>query len=321
MKALFNRLKNGGRKVDNKDRESIDTRSLRDKPQPAVPITEYTTESLLGTPPRHSDRELPPITVDNEHLDMFTSSMKAPVVPLSTHSDTTPPSIPGSSHPTTGSISDSQLSRPPRHDAEPSGQTDVALLSKKVAFASSSSLPSDSAPGQQFAQRSQSQSGSSGSLPERPNATSPPVARGLTSPKSSVSNQRVVSSPVVPRNTSETVRTTSGRPSAPTLPQTPSSPLAPIRTASSDTQRKASSSRTAVNQSPPSLPRKPQHPGLQDVMSVRSSTPMSYISSRTSVQAAASWSEAAEEDLVSNLGSRERIRQEVLWEIVTSEDR
>lgn len=35
----------------------------------------------------------------------------------------------------------------------------------------------------------------------------------------------------------------------------------------------------------------------------------------------ASWSEAAEEDLVSNLGPRERTRQEVLWEIVASEQR
>jgi hypothetical protein len=32
-----------------------------------------------------------------------------------------------------------------------------------------------------------------------------------------------------------------------------------------------------------------------------------------------SWSEAAEEDLVSNLGQRERTRQEVLWQIVALE--
>lgn len=39
------------------------------------------------------------------------------------------------------------------------------------------------------------------------------------------------------------------------------------------------------------------------------------------ILATASWSEAAEEDLVSNLGPRERTRQEVLWEIVASEER
>ena len=46
---------------------------------------------------------------------------------------------------------------------------------------------------------------------------------------------------------------------------------------------------------------------------------MSNNSSR--ILAAASWSEGAEEDLVSNLGPRERTRQEVLWEIVASEER
>ncbi len=326
MKALFSRLKNGGRKVDNKDRDSIDARSLRDKPQPAVPMMEGAAESLLATPLRHGDRELPPITVDNERLDVFPPSMKAPILPLSTHSDTTGPSFPGSSHPTTGSISDSQLSRAPRHDNEPPGQTDAALLFKKVAFASSSSLPSDKPPTQQSGQRSQSQSNSSGSLIERSNATSPPGTRGLISPKPSTSNQRVVGHPVTPRGTTETIRTAGGKPSAPTLPQPPNSPPATTRTVSSDTQRKASSSRTTVNQSPPqSATRKRNYGALhtapQEAMSVRTSTPVSYISSRTNVQTAASWSEAAEGDLVSNLGSRERTRQEVLWEIVASEDR
>lgn len=60
---------------------------------------------------------------------------------------------------------------------------------------------------------------------------------------------------------------------------------------------------------------------LSEAASMRSGTPMSYMSGRTGIQAAASWSEAAEEDLVSNLGQRERTRQEVLWEIVASEDR
>lgn len=46
---------------------------------------------------------------------------------------------------------------------------------------------------------------------------------------------------------------------------------------------------------------------------------MTHASSR--ILSAQSWSEAAEEDLVSNLGQRERTRQEVLWEIVASEER
>ena len=46
---------------------------------------------------------------------------------------------------------------------------------------------------------------------------------------------------------------------------------------------------------------------------------MTHASSR--ILSAQSWSEGAEEDLVSNLGQRERTRQEVLWEIVASEER
>lgn len=56
--------------------------------------------------------------------------------------------------------------------------------------------------------------------------------------------------------------------------------------------------------------------------SVRSGTPYSQASQSTSrILATSSWSETAEEDLVSNLGPRERTRQEVLWEIVASEER
>jgi hypothetical protein len=36
---------------------------------------------------------------------------------------------------------------------------------------------------------------------------------------------------------------------------------------------------------------------------------------------AGSWSEWADQDLLMNLGPRERTRQEVLWEIVSSEER
>ncbi|KAG9121341.1 hypothetical protein FRC07_002726, partial [Ceratobasidium sp. 392] len=59
----------------------------------------------------------------------------------------------------------------------------------------------------------------------------------------------------------------------------------------------------------------------QASMTIRSGTPYSHMSGMSAIQAAASWSEAAENDLVSNLGQRERTRQEVLWEIVASEER
>ncbi|KAJ6502607.1 hypothetical protein C8R45DRAFT_626021 [Mycena sanguinolenta] len=58
--------------------------------------------------------------------------------------------------------------------------------------------------------------------------------------------------------------------------------------------------------------------------SLRSGTPYSSMSNTTSgsrILAAQSWSEVTEEDLVSHLGSRERTRQEVLFEIISSEER
>ncbi|KAH9484220.1 RhoGEF domain-containing protein gxcJ [Psilocybe cubensis] len=58
--------------------------------------------------------------------------------------------------------------------------------------------------------------------------------------------------------------------------------------------------------------------------SLRSGTPYSQMSANTSgsrILAAQSWSEVTEDDLVSNLGMRERTRQEVLFEIISSEER
>ncbi|KAL0570820.1 hypothetical protein V5O48_011135 [Marasmius crinis-equi] len=63
---------------------------------------------------------------------------------------------------------------------------------------------------------------------------------------------------------------------------------------------------------------------LASAQSLRSGTPYSQMSNTTSgsrILGATSWSEVTEEDLVSNLGSRERTRQEVLFEIIHSEER
>ncbi|CAG7846430.1 SubName: Full=Uncharacterized protein {ECO:0000313/EMBL:CCA66948.1} [Serendipita indica DSM 11827] len=62
-------------------------------------------------------------------------------------------------------------------------------------------------------------------------------------------------------------------------------------------------------------------PMADNVSILRPGTSMSARSQKSTVATTASWSEAAEEDLVANLGQRERTRQEVLWEIVASEQR
>lgn len=66
------------------------------------------------------------------------------------------------------------------------------------------------------------------------------------------------------------------------------------------------------------------HRDVPSAPSIRSTTPYSTMSAQTSgsrILAAASWSELTEDDLVSNIGSRERTRQEVLFEIISSEER
>ncbi|KAF9532254.1 hypothetical protein CPB83DRAFT_667377 [Crepidotus variabilis] len=84
-----------------------------------------------------------------------------------------------------------------------------------------------------------------------------------------------------------------------------------------NTPVKATSTRTAS----PYMQKSFDGPSAQ---SLRSGTPYSSMSQNTSgsrILAATSWSEVTEDDLVSNIGSRERTRQEVLFEIIQSEER
>ncbi|KAA1474923.1 Dbl homology domain-containing protein [Dentipellis sp. KUC8613] len=95
------------------------------------------------------------------------------------------------------------------------------------------------------------------------------------------------------------------------------------RTDVGSTTRSTSSTVKATStrgQSSP-YPSKGYGDGASIHQSLRSGTPFSQRSAANSVMPPASWSEGAEEDLVVNLGPRERTRQEVLWEIVASEER
>ncbi|KAJ1310394.1 hypothetical protein OPQ81_007132 [Rhizoctonia solani] len=104
----------------------------------------------------------------------------------------------------------------------------------------------------------------------------------------------------------------------------PNSATARFREGSSTPPKINTSGRTTaasgrVSHSPTQSTR--TYPNEAASMTIRSGTPYSHMSGTSAIQAAASWSEAAENDLVTNLGSRERTRQEVLWEIVASEER
>ena len=80
---------------------------------------------------------------------------------------------------------------------------------------------------------------------------------------------------------------------------------------------KATSTRSVISPHPP---KQAYGDSASIHQSLRSATPFSQ-KSIGSVLPPASWSEGAEEDLVTHLGPRERTRQEVLWEIVASEER
>jgi len=133
------------------------------------------------------------------------------------------------------------------------------------------------------------------------------------------------------------------RPSPDLSPPLPAPPSAPLKTTVSRFQAThakeprasvstaASSSRTDITtpkaavratSTRPTSPYLDRQAGTASASSLRSGTPYSQMSSSGSrILAATSWSEVTEEDLVSNLGSRERTRQEVLFEIISSEER
>ncbi|KAI9510855.1 Dbl-like domain-containing protein [Russula earlei] len=101
----------------------------------------------------------------------------------------------------------------------------------------------------------------------------------------------------------------------------PRDPRGSTSTAAKTTTQAVKATTTRPTPTPSPYPTKPGYTdGASIHHSLRSGTPFSQ-KSLGSVLPPASWSEGAEEDLVTHLGPRERTRQEVLWEIVASEER
>ncbi|PFH50657.1 hypothetical protein AMATHDRAFT_47686 [Amanita thiersii Skay4041] len=107
-------------------------------------------------------------------------------------------------------------------------------------------------------------------------------------------------------------------------------PRGSVATATTSTAASSSKTDIATRIGPKAASVRAASPYLQkapdtgSLHSIRSPTPYSHMSSQTTgsrILAAQSWSEVTEEDLVSNIGSRERTRQEVLFEIISSEER
>ena len=113
--------------------------------------------------------------------------------------------------------------------------------------------------------------------------------------------------PVPPRTSKPTLPTRSSLPTAPMFVSSRKSSLQPARRVSQHT-----------------VPPQPL-PAFPTKSSVLSPTPSDVsagsASARSYLPPPNSWSEMAEQDLIANLGPKERTRQEVLWEIVSSEER
>ncbi|KAH7923878.1 Dbl homology domain-containing protein [Leucogyrophana mollusca] len=308
MKAFLHRFNRGLSASKEKDKESIisnkDTAASREKlPISLPPLPEWppqqqqqsSSQRTASTPssiasfkplPDISARPLPPIgepfpTPDEESVPGVEDSGVG--LGISTEPE-----------PSTGRTS--------RKTTNTSNSTDRDrdLLPKKVAFLSPPPTPSGpsndralpSADPVPAASQSNNGSPSATGAPlkttlSRFQATHGKDPRGSTSTAASSSKTDVGSSSASKATTTSTTASTTA--------------------AASSYTAKATSTRTAVSPYPASL---------------RSGTPYSQMSNASSrILAVTSWSEGAEEDLVSNLGPRERTRQEVLWEIVASEER
>ncbi|KAF8894541.1 hypothetical protein BD779DRAFT_1669031 [Infundibulicybe gibba] len=140
-----------------------------------------------------------------------------------------------------------------------------------------------------------------------------PVNLDRALPEAPVNTQAPVSPPL--KTTVTRFQATHGKEPRGSTSTASSSKTDVTTTNNNKTSVKATSTRTAS----PYL----QRPEGASAQSLRSGTPYSQMSqsSGSRILSAQSWSEVTEDDLVSNLGSRERTRQEVLFEIISSEER
>jgi hypothetical protein len=297
MKAFFHRLHLGGSK--DKDRDSSQQKEKFPPlpswpPQPAQRPTSGATPTSLS-----AFKPLPQIAPSQ------IASQLSPRLPPLDMEPSTPPQ-PSESHPT-ASYSLPKMPAIPSHSEE-----------KAQSYSTATTTTATS----EFAARSSRKTNASTATNANPD-----VQKKVA----------FISPPPTPANFEHPL------PSEIFNPSTPPQPTAPIKTNISRFQAThgkdsrgsgttgASSSKTDVTKTTvKATTTKTSSPYAQKLFegpsahSLRSGTPYSSISANTSgsrILAAASWSEVTEDDLVSNIGSRERTRQEVLFEIIQSEER
>jgi hypothetical protein len=297
MKALFSRFNRGISK--DKDREpSKDIPGQKEKPLNLPPLPEWPPQRATSTPnsvpstfkplPELTVRAVPALT----ERTMSTDSMPSPMSPPTPRPATIAASredegsfSPSTVNNTTFPRSEQESVRPPSRKATNgsiSTTTGISEAQKKVAFISP-----------------------------------PPTPAVVERPLNDESNKVLTPAGVPAKTTLSRFQATHGKDRGSTTTGASSSKTNVA--SSSAVSVKATSTRTATSPGP----HRPLGDGASLHQSIRSGTPYSQMSNNSSsrILATASWSEGAEEDLVSNLGPRERTRQEVLWEIVASEER
>ena len=293
MKAFFHRLHIGG---GTKDRDR-DIAKEKFPPLPSWPPEDHPRTNSTSTPPSISSFKPLPELVPSQFVSQLTPRSSPPVepsIPLPSDTQSTTNLVAPNSHSiplqpekpsqdSPGNLSDA-TGRSSRKNANTATNVNSpADVQKKVAFISPPPTPAN------FDR----------ALPDAPgNGTSPPANAPL---KTTVSRFQAVYGKE-PRGSVST-----GASSSKTDVTTPNK-----------TTVKATSTRTGS----PYLQKSFE---AASAPSLRSGTPFSSMSSNnfsgSHILAAQSWSEVTEDDLVSNIGSRERTRQEVLFEIISSEER
>ena len=295
MKAFLNRF--GFTKEKDRDRSD----ALREKIPQLPPLPDWPPQRSTATPtsldpskplPDLSDRTLPPPPLDEPDFSTSTESSATPT-PIAAMNPLPPadPALEDVSNipPKHESVSSSRTAR---QDHDSAGRSSRKTTNGSMSNGTTSDIQKKVA----FLSPPPTPGPTLGTLPETDSTTG--VSAAPT--KSTVSRFQAT-------HTKDTRGSTS----------TAASSKTDVASTTARSTRQAST-RTAASP----FTAKSYNDGASIHQSLRSGTPYSQMTNASSrILLAQSWSEVAEEDLVSNIGQRERTRQEVLWEIVASEER
>jgi hypothetical protein len=303
MKALFNRFNRGLSKDKAKDTKDTDL-------SPSS-TTSYQKEKLPQLPPL---REWPPSPLEQPQHSLGTPTSIASFKPLPELSARPLPLLDTLSTPS-ADYNPISVTHPkgPLSDVAEEDSIDTAIVTRTA----SPRADLDSA-----GRGSRKTGNGNGSISTTNGINDVPKKVAFLSPPPTPSS---LADRALPDDASTTNKSTVAR-STPTHPRDPRGSTSTAASASrTDVGSSKNSTHTVKATTTRSVaPPYTSKPSFSDAasmhQSLRSGTPFSQ-KSIGSVIPPASWSEGAEEDLVTHLGPRERTRQEVLWEIVASEER